>query len=223
MNAPEVLADVLSRRYSCRAFLPDPVPDATVDEILGLAQRTASWCNSQAWHVHLVGPGRVGEFGDALTEWVTTHGQGPDFEAPSSYDGVYGERRRASGYGLYGALGIERDDHAARATQMLRNFRFFGAPHVAVVTSPVGLGPYGAVDCGGYVSTFLTAATALGVATCAQAAPALYADGVREFLDLPADRLVVCAIAFGRADEGHPANAFRTDRAPLSETVTRVD
>ncbi|MDX7527464.1 nitroreductase family protein, partial [Enterobacter hormaechei] len=81
--------------------------------------------------------------------------------------GVYGERRRASGYGLYTGLGIERSDKEARLTQMLENYRFFGAPHVAVITSDAGLGTYGAVDCGGYVATFLAAASSLGVATCA--------------------------------------------------------
>ena len=102
-------------------------------------------------------------------------------------EGVYAERRRASGYGLYTALGIERSDHDARAGQMLENFRFFGAPHVALITTDAGLGTYGAVDCGGYVATFLSAATSLGVATCAQAALALYSDGVREHLGLGED------------------------------------
>ena len=106
--------------------------------------------------------------------------------------------------------------------QLLRNFRFFDAPHVAVVTSDAGLGTYGAVDCGGYVSTFLAAATALGVATCAQAALALYSDGVRDFLQLAPDRLVVCGIAFGYADHSHPANSYRTDRAALADAVTRI-
>ncbi|MBZ4231695.1 nitroreductase family protein, partial [Mycobacterium tuberculosis] len=80
----------------------------------------------------------------------------------------------------------------ARLTQMLENYRFFGAPHVAVITSDAGLGTYGAVDCGGYVATFLAAASSLGVATCAQAALALYSDGVREHLGIGEDRLIVC-------------------------------
>lgn len=222
MSDADILDEILHRRYSCRAFRPDPVPDAVIDRILAMSQRTASWCNSQAWHVHLVGGDQVPAFADSLTRWVASHDQRADFDPPTRYDGVYGQRRRESGHGLYAALGIEREDTEARTEQMLRNFRFFDAPHVAVVTSAAGLGPYGAVDCGGYVTTFLTAATALGVASCAQAALALYSDGVREFLQLPPDRLVVCGIAFGYADHSHPANAFRTDRAALTDTVTRL-
>lgn len=220
-DAVDVLGSILAARHSCRGFLPDPVPEATVDRILGMARTTASWCNSQAWHVDLVEGESTARFADHLSDWVTSHEMGSDLPAPESYEGVYRERRRTSGHALYSALGIDRTDHAARAEQMLLNFRFFGAPHVAIVTTDASLGTYGAVDCGGYVSTFLTAATSLGVATCAQAALALYSDGVREYLGLEADRLVVCGIAFGFADPEHPANGFRTKRAPLSETVTR--
>ncbi|MCH1998704.1 nitroreductase family protein, partial [Achromobacter xylosoxidans] len=36
------LEDWLRARHSCRAFLPEPVPRATIERILTLAQRTAS-------------------------------------------------------------------------------------------------------------------------------------------------------------------------------------
>lgn len=218
-DAAATLGRILDDRYSCRAFRPEPVPEETIERILRMAQRTASWCNSQAWQVDLVSGPATAAFGKALTDHVMTNDMRSDLPAPERYEGVYGDRRRASGYGLYSALGIERTDHDARMRQMLENYRFFGAPHVAVITSDAGLGTYGAVDCGGYVATFLAAATSLGVATCAQAAIALYSDGVRRHLGLPDDRLVVCGIAFGYADEEHPANSFRTDRAELTDVV----
>ena len=46
-----VLEELLHERYSVRAFRPDPVPRATIEHILAVAQRTASWCNSQPWQV----------------------------------------------------------------------------------------------------------------------------------------------------------------------------
>ena len=220
-DAATILESILDDRYSCRGFTGDPVPEETIDRILRMSQRTASWCNSQAWQVDLVSGAATAAFGTALTEHVVASGMRSDLPAPERYDGVYGERRRASGFGLYNALGIERSDHEARSRQMLENFRFFGAPHVAIITSDAGLGTYGAVDCGGYVATFLAAAASLGVGTCAQAALALYSDGVREFLDLGDDRLVVCGIAFGYADAEHPANSFRAERADLSDVVRR--
>lgn len=216
-----VLERILDDRQSCRSFTSEPVPEETIDRILQMSQRTASWCNSQAWQLDLVTGDATAEFSKALMDHVVTNDMRSDLPAPERYDGVYGDRRRASGFGLYSALGIERSDHDARTRQMLENYRFFGAPHVAIITSDAGLGTYGAVDCGAYVSTFLAAAASLGVATCAQAALALYSDGVREHLAIPEDRLVVCGIAFGYADTEHPANAFRTERADLSDVVRR--
>ncbi|MCT2173333.1 nitroreductase [Dietzia cinnamea] len=221
LDAAATLERILDERYSCRGFTPEPVPEETIEQILRMAQRTASWCNSQAWQVDLVTGDATAAFSTHLTEHVLANDMRSDFPAPERYDGVYGDRRRASGYGLYTALGIERSDQEARLRQMLENYRFFGAPHVAIITSDAGLGTYGAVDCGGYVSTFLAAATSLGVATCAQAAIALYSDAVREHLSIPADRLIVCGIAFGYADENHPANTFRAERADLGDVVRR--
>ncbi|NEV79831.1 nitroreductase, partial [Rhodopseudomonas sp. BR0C11] len=47
----DVLEELMAARYSCRAFKADPVPRATIERILGTAQKTASWCNSQPWQV----------------------------------------------------------------------------------------------------------------------------------------------------------------------------
>ena len=79
---------------------------------------------------------------------------------------------------------------------------------------------YGAVDCGGFVSTFLLAAQSLGVATVAQAALARYSPFVRRHFEIPDDRLIVCGISFGYADQNHLVNSYRTSRAPLSEAVS---
>jgi nitroreductase len=85
------------------------------------------------------------------------------------------------------------------------------------------LGTYGAIDCGAYVSTFMTAACSLGVASIAQAALAAYPEVLRAQLGIPADRLIICGISFGYEDVDHPANKFRTSRAPVSECVVWRD
>jgi len=53
MNPTEVqtLEHLLQRRRSCRAFLPQPVDPALITRLFALAQRTASWCNTQPWQV----------------------------------------------------------------------------------------------------------------------------------------------------------------------------
>lgn len=41
------LQSVLETRSSCRGFRPDPVQRETIEQILEMAQRTPSWCNTQ--------------------------------------------------------------------------------------------------------------------------------------------------------------------------------
>ena len=91
---------------------------------------------------------------------------------------------------------------------------------MAVITNDEALGLYGAVDCGAYVSSFMLAAESFGVATIAQASLVTYGAFVREYLKIPDDRRLICGISFGYEDRDHPANHFRTARAPLSEVVT---
>jgi len=216
----QALAGLLNDRYSCRAFLDRPVPEADMREMFAVAQRTPSWCNSQAWQVIVTSGATTDRFREGLrADAANSPSDAYDIPGPEKYTGVYLERRRGAGFGLYNALGIARDDYAARNAQMARNFDLFGAPHTAIVTSDRLLGTYGAVDCGAYVSTLLLAAQSLGIAAIPQAAIARQSRFVREFFGIGEDRLVVCAVSFGYADEEHPANSFRTDRASVDEAV----
>jgi nitroreductase len=103
---------------------------------------------------------------------------------------------------------------------MLRNFEFFDAPHVALITTEADLGAYGAVDCGLWVQTFLLGAQALGLAAAPQAALASYGPFFRSHFDLPENRQVVCGISFGYADTSASVNAFRTSRVGVPDAVT---
>ncbi len=217
------LAGLLEERHSCRAFLPEPLPGDLLHRLFQLAQRTASWCNTQPWQVHLTSGAATQDLSKILLERAESGPPAPDMPMPAGYQGVYDERRRESGFALYASLGIDRGDRAARGRQAMENFRFFGAPHAAIITSDREQGVYGAVDTGGYVATLLLAAEALGIGAVAQAAVAMYSDAVRESLRLSDDRVVVCAVSLGRADEQQPVNAFRTSRASVDEVVRFVD
>lgn len=219
-----VLQRLLDARYSCRAFLPRPVPEAAIDRILALAQKTASWCNTQPWHVHITRGAATERFREALYRHAEANPlPNSDLPVPREYRGVSLARRRECGAALYGALAIARGDRAAYARQTLENFRLFGAPHVAIITSDEPLGVYGAVDCGLYVSTFMLAAQSLAIATIAQAALALYGDFVHRHFQIPEDRLLVCGVSFGYADESHAANGFRTSRAAASDAASILE
>jgi nitroreductase len=220
----EVLEELLAQRFSCRAFKSDPVPRASIERLLDAAQKTASWCNSQPWQLVITSGEATRKFRDALYPVAASGAPlNGDLPFPREYRGVYLERRRESGFQLYNTLGIARGDKAAYAQQALQNFNFFGAPHVAIITTDEALGVYGAVDCGGYVNNFMLAAQALGLASVPQAALAFYSQVVRKHFGLGDDRRVVCGISFGFADRDHKVNSYRTSRASIVEAVRFVD
>ena len=215
---------VVRERYSCRGYQKTLVARDIITRILEVAQQTPSWCNCQPWQVLVVSGAAIERFRVALhthaAQGVPTN---PDFPFPLRYEGIYRERRKVCGVQLYQALAIGREDKSAAAQQSLENFRFFGAPHVALITTEDELGVYGAVDCGLYVSNFMLAAQNFGVASIAQAALASYPDFIRNYFKLPLNRKFVCGISFGYADASHPINAYRTARAAEHESVTWVE
>jgi len=218
-----VLEELLNERYSVRAFLSQPVPRETIEHVLRMAQRTASWCNSQPWQV-IIASGEAKEAFRKLIYGEAASGapHDSDFPFPREYLGVYLDRRRESGFQLYNTLGIPRGDKAGYARQALENYNFFGAPHVAIIHTDEPLGVYGAIDCGAYVSNFLLAAQALGLGTIPQAALARHSGLIRKHFGLGEDRRVVCGISFGYADRDHRANSYRTTRAKIPDSVTFV-
>ncbi|MGE0230664.1 MAG: nitroreductase [Flavobacteriaceae bacterium] len=218
-----VLREMLEERRSVRAYKPDQVPEAIIRDIVAMAQRTATWCNTQPWHLHVTSGAGTERLRSALYGRAEA-GQSDetDIPYPREYRGVYQERRRESGFALYGALGIERGDTEARTKQMWENHRFFGAPHVAIIDCEEALGTYGVLDCGGFVANFLLAAQAHGVATIAQAALARHSVFLRDYFGIGEDRVIVCGISFGYADEDHPANRFRLGRADVDQAMTLV-
>lgn len=213
------LTDLLTRRHSCRAFLPTPVRDDKIRQIVQAAGRVPSWCNAQPWQVIVTQGDETNRFRTALLKTAQTEAPQPDMPWPEGYPGIYGERRRECGYQLYDAVGITRDDRAARTEQTLRNYALFDAPHVAIIHAEAALGPYGAMDTGGFVTAFTLAATALGVASIPQAAVAAFSPMIHAHFDIPETRQILCAISFGYADTDHPANAFRTNRADLDDIL----
>jgi nitroreductase len=218
-----VLEAVLKKRYSCRGFLPGPVPRPVIERLLQVAQRTPSWCNAQPWQVHITSGAATERFRQALLAHVPANKAQPEYDFPREYRGVYLERRRECGFQLYDAVGVAKGDRAASAKQGMENYRLFGAPHALIVTTDEALGVYGVLDCGAWVNNFMLAAAAEGVAAIAQAALATHPQAVREFFNIGPERRIVCGMSFGYEDAAHPANKFRTRRAKQEEVAAWLD
>lgn len=61
------MGHLMEARRSCRAYLPEQAPEATIRQMLAVAQRTASWCNAQPWRVVVAG-------GDAMEDQLLVCG-----------------------------------------------------------------------------------------------------------------------------------------------------
>ena len=210
---------LLARRHSCRAFRPDAVPDADIERIVAAAGRVPSWCNAQPWHVAVTRKPETDRLRGDLYALAAQGGHAPDIPFPDAYTGIYKQRRSVCGWALYKAVGVEKGDRDGSGRQMMENFRLFGAPHLALVTTPADLGAYDVLDCGAFVTAFTLAAEAMGVASIPQAALASHSGFLRDWFGLAGDRQMVCGISFGYRDAAHPANRFRTERAPLDEIL----
>lgn len=216
------LEQLLSERQSCRGFQDRQVPPGVIDRLLDMAQLSPSWCNTQPWELVVLGGDATDRMRNDFVAYAESHPENSDFPFPERYSGKHLERRRECGWQLYEAVGVEKGDREGSRRQAQENFRFFGAPNVALLTTEAELGVYGLVDCGIYVSNFLLAAQSLGLGAIAQAALATHSDFFRDRLNLPENRKFVLGISFGYADPNHPANNFRTRRVQASSAVTRL-
>lgn len=214
----ETLRSILSRK-SVRGFLSRKVSATAVHTILQAASRAPSGSNIQPWKVHVVSGQARDKLASALSR---AYELGIIEEREYTYYPVnwrepYLTRRRATGWGLYNALGIKKGDRKETKHQLGRNFVFFGAPVVFFITidKDMELGSW--LDTGMFIQNILISARALGLHTCPQAAVVNYPTIVREHLSIPQDQTLVCGISLGYEDTGHPANQFSTTRVDINE------
>lgn len=215
---------LLSRR-SVRVFLPDPVPRATVEEILRVAARAPSGQNTQPWKVYAV-EGVVRERLCAAVLARRERRPWPEREYPGQprdLPDIFRQRRRENGIALYRLLGIGKEDREAADAQQRRNYLFFGAPVglFVFVNKALSIGSW--VDTGMFLQALMTVARARGLDTCPQGAWANFHTVVRAHVGAGEDETLICGMALGRADPEAGVNRFETPRAPLEEFVTFVD
>jgi len=217
--------EAISGRQSIRAFLSKPVPRALIEQILTIASRAPSGTNAQPWRVWVLEGGAKEQLSRDLYDRFMR-------DEPAHYDYFYYlhewrepylARRRKTGWGLYGLLGIAKGDRAASKAQHARNFLFFDAPVGLFFTIDRDLGLGAWLDYGMFLQSIMIAARAFGLDTCPQAAFCQYHHIIEKRLGIPPDQILVCGMAVGYADPEAKVNQFRTDREPVSSFTTFID
>lgn len=214
------LAESLRQRRSVRGYLPDPVPQAVLDEVFGLAQLAPSNCNIQPWKVFVASGAMRDELRRRMVEHVTKGDPMlPDYEHMPNFEGIYRKRQVDCAVELYNNMGIGRDDRAGRMRASLRNFELFDAPHVVFIGMERQFGVTVAIDVGMYIQSLMLAMTAYGIGSCAQGSMRYYPQDVRDLFAEPDSTAILCGISFGYEDTSVAANRTRVGRESLSENV----
>jgi nitroreductase len=208
-------------RISCRWFLDRPVEPGLVRDLIARATRAASGGNLQPWQVYALTGAPLAALKRQVAEAIA--GRDPRHDDaeypiyPKTMWEPYKGRREEHGVQLYGALGIDRADAAARLEQYKRNFECFNAPVALFIAIDRDLGPGQWADLGGYIHALMFLARGHGLDTCPQESWARMHRIVGPFVKMPPEQMLFCAVALGYGDHGHPANSFRSPRAELGE------
>jgi len=223
IDEAEIVDAAMKTRRAVRAFLPDPVDEQVIRDILEVAARAPSGTNMQPWKVYVTTGAVKQKLSDAIlnsgfraekVEWEEYNYYPDKFFEP------YLSRRRAVGYALYELLGIGRREVDRMRAQHDRNFVFFDAPVGMIFTIDRRLNMGSWIDHGMFLQSVMIAARGRGLHTCPQAAFAPYHREIRPVLGLSDDEIVTCGMALGYEDTSKPENELRTARAPLEEFVT---
>ena len=213
-------------RRSVRAFLPTAVPRSVVEDLLTVAARAPSGGNTQPWHVYaLAGQAKAALSARALavSPDVLQSGAGdadfqiyPPKESDPELHRVYLARRIKLAEEMWGLMGVDRKDKAARAAAMQKNFEFFGAPVGLILTVDRAADRNGWGHAGMFLQTLFLASEERGLATCPLESWGNLGDLVYETVGIDrAKETVWCGVALGFADPDARVNTLRTHREPV--------
>lgn len=216
----DVTNAVLTRK-SVRGFLPDPVSQETIAQLLRTASRSPSGGNVQPWRIFVLNGDAMQRFRRAVAEGKI---EAPGYDIyPPGLTEPYRTSRFNLGMALYSAVGVAREDKEGRLNQMLKNFDFFGAPAAIFCFVDRQMGSPQWSDLGMFLQTFMLLATEAGLGTCAQESWNSWEQTITEFVGAGPELRLFCGMALGTIDEDDPANTVQSERDPLEVFATFVE
>ncbi len=216
------VSEAVESRRSVRAFTDQPVDPQVLRTIIAKAQRAPSGGNVQPWMVSIVTGQALQSLIAAVAERTAMGltGLQPDYVIyPDQLPDPWKSRRFGVAYAMYEALGIAREDRAARDAAMAQNFTCFGAPVMLFVHCPRFMGPPQWADMGIWLQTVMLLLREAGLDSCPQEAWSVYGKTVRGQLGLDDEQILYTGLAIGWRDASAPVNMFAVPRAPVDEVV----
>lgn len=216
--------EIVKQRRSIRKFLPKPVPEELVNEIVADALWAPSWGNTQPWEFIVATGEPLEQFKKENVEAL--FGGQPlsnDVTVPETWPDTLMQRYRDVGKGVLGSLDIARGDKEGRNQYYRQMFTFFDAPVLVLflVDKAVSL-EYAMLDIGSIMQTFCLLAEDRGLGTCNLAASINYGKIARKLFEVPDDKQLIIGTALGWPDNDAKVNQFPRERASLDEFIRWV-
>ncbi len=212
--------DVILGRRSIRGYKPDPVPRAVIEEVIGLAMRAPSSMNTQPWNFVVITGEPLNRIRAGNTErTIAGVPQSREFRTGDAFTGPHRERQIGVAKQLFAAMGIAREDAAARQDWVLRGFRQFDAPVCVIITYDKVLANSDdtAFDCGAVATALVNAAWSRGLGCVINSQGIMQSPVVREHAGIADDQVIMKSIALGWPEESFPANAVVSERKSVDE------
>lgn len=234
---PKELSDFLASRHTTRDFLPKPVPESVIDEIIADGLTSPSWSNTRPIMVavatgevrdrmsaefmarwEIVAPVRSSKWGQFKLLFTRRGLPTSNPVVSKPYVPALLPRAQRVGAAMFGHLGIDRKDRVARDAAWARNYEFFGAPVELFILTHTSLGKFSANDAGLFVMNLMLGAHARGLGTCAQGALSIYDDIVRSEFDVPEGYELLYGVALGYPSDS-VANTFAAPRLEPKDII----
>lgn len=213
------VSEAVATRRSVRAFLDKAVDLATLTRVMDKARFAPSGCNYQPWEATIL----TGEPLRALQEkMLAAAPQDPpeyDWSAPN-ISPAHKARLFEVSEGMYGAMGIPREDKDARRAFVTQNIVSFHAPAVLLCYFPRFMGPPQWSDVGMWLQTTMLLLREEGLDSCPQEFLWQHARLIKAHIGVSDEtHIFFCGMAIGYRDPGAPINAFDRVRIPLEDQV----
>ena len=214
----------IQNRRTIRKFLPEPVPEETIREVISDALWAPSWGNTQPWEFMVVTGPVMEKFKIENRKTLMSGTQStPDIQMPEKWPEALKSRYKDVGRSLFDSLSIPRDDDEARLNYYGEMFHIFDAPAMLLVLLDKSLLlEYAMLDVGLFLQTFMLLACDRGLGTAALAASVHFPEVARNVLPIPEDKHLAIGAAIGWPDTEAQVNHFERNRASQDELVTWV-
>lgn len=210
-------SEILKNRNSVRDFMDKPIDTETLRQIVGDAQKSPSWTNSQPWKVYIA-------TGDTLKDlrkkhkYLSANGikSTPDFSVPDKSPEEWGSLSHKN---IMSWIGEVQDD-PIMGDIMEANLRLWNAPAIAYITIPRAAPIWSIFDAGSFTHLLMLSAASRNIDTMIAYSNIKYSAEIHAHMDIPDDEAIISGIALGYRSKDK-INSYRSPRT-VTEDILKI-